>query len=80
MNAPSVTVQEGTEILGNNSRKIQKAWKELCYGKTETLEDAEEAARWWRYNLGTGLRCCDVRRDGVVVMIRNKGVVCKIMG
>jgi len=25
--------------------------KELCYGKAETLEDVEEAARWWRYNL-----------------------------
>jgi len=25
--------------------------KELCYGKAETLEDAEEAARGWRYNL-----------------------------
>ena len=46
-----VTAQEGTEIRGNNSRKIQKEWKELCYGKAETLEDAEEAARWWRYNL-----------------------------
>ena len=46
-----VTAQEGTEILENNSRKIQKAWKELCYGKAETLEDAEGAARWWRYNL-----------------------------
>ena len=46
-----VTAQEGTEILGNNSRKIQKEWKELCYGKAETLEDAEEAARWWQYNL-----------------------------
>ena len=25
--------------------------KELCYEKAETLEDAEEAARGWRYNL-----------------------------
>jgi len=25
--------------------------KELCYGKAETLGDAEEAARWWRYYL-----------------------------
>jgi len=25
--------------------------KELCYGRTETLEDAEEAARGWRYNI-----------------------------
>jgi len=47
---PDVTAQEGTEILGNNSRKIRKVWKELCYGKAETLEDAKEAARWWRYN------------------------------
>jgi len=38
-------------------------WKELCYGKAETLEDAEIAVRGWRYNLvrqGSGLRCCDV--------------------
>jgi len=46
-----VTAQEGMEILRNNRRKIRKVWKELCYGKAETLEDAEEAARWWRYNL-----------------------------
>jgi len=38
-------------IPGNNRRKIRVVRKELCYGKTETLEDAEEAARWWRYNL-----------------------------
>jgi hypothetical protein len=25
--------------------------KELCHGKAETLEDAGEAARGWRYNL-----------------------------
>jgi len=46
-----VTAQEGTEILRNNRRKIRKVWKEFYYGKAETLEDAEEAARWWRYNL-----------------------------
>jgi len=28
----------------------------------------------------SGLRCCDVGRCGVVVTIRNDGVVCKIMG
>ena len=38
-------------IPGNNRRKIRVVWKELCYGKTETLEDAEEAVRWWRDNL-----------------------------
>jgi len=36
---------------GNNSRKVSTARKELCYGKAEMLVDAEEAARWWRYNL-----------------------------
>jgi len=47
----NVTAQAGTVIPGNNRRKIQVVRKELCYGKAETLEDAEEAARWWRYNL-----------------------------
>ena len=43
-----VTAREGTTILRMNIRiKIRKVWKELCYGKAETLEDAEEAARWW---------------------------------
>jgi len=70
-------------VPGNNRRTIRVVWKELCYGKAETLEDAEEAARWWRYNLvrlRSGSRCCDVGRYGVVVTIRNNGVVCKIMG
>jgi hypothetical protein len=26
-------------------------WKELCYGKAETLEDLENMAIWWQYNL-----------------------------
>jgi len=46
-----VTAQAGTVIPGDNWRKIRVVWKELCYGKAERLEDAEEAARWWRYNL-----------------------------
>ena len=46
-----VTAQAGTVVPGNNRRKLRVVWKELCYGKAETLEDAEEAARWWRYNL-----------------------------
>jgi len=46
-----VTAQEGTKVLGKYRRKIRKVWKELCYGKAETLEDAEEEARWWWYNL-----------------------------
>jgi len=47
----TVTAQEGTKVLGKYRREIRKVWKELCHGKAETLEDAEEAARWWRYNL-----------------------------
>ena len=31
--------KKGTEILRNHSRKV---WKELCYGKAETLNDAEK--------------------------------------
>jgi len=31
--------------------KSGMARKELCYGKAETLEDAEEVRRWWQYNL-----------------------------
>jgi len=46
-----VTAQAGTVIPRNNRRKIRVVRKELCYGKAEMLEDAEEAARWWRYNL-----------------------------
>ena len=47
----SVTAQAGMVIPGNNRRKIRVVRKELSYGKTGTLEDAEEAARWWWYNL-----------------------------
>jgi hypothetical protein len=46
-----VMTQVGTEILGNNGREAELVWKELCYQTAETLEDAEEAARCWRYNL-----------------------------
>jgi len=51
LHSANVTAQEDTRILRQNGRKIRKVWKELCYGKAETLVDAEEAARWWRYNL-----------------------------
>jgi len=47
----TVTAQAGTVTPGNNRRKIRVVRKELCYGKAETLEEAEEAGRWWRYNL-----------------------------
>jgi len=46
-----VTAQAGTVIPGNNRRQIRVVRKESCYGKAETLGDAEEAARWWQYNL-----------------------------
>jgi hypothetical protein len=46
-----VTAQAGTEILGNNGRDVEEVGKELCYGKTETLDDAEKVARWWQNNL-----------------------------
>ena len=47
----TVMALEYTKVLGNNGRKILVVLKELCYGKAETLGDAEGAARWWQYNL-----------------------------
>ena len=48
---PSVTAQIGTRILRDNGRRFLVVSEELCYGRAETLEDAEEAVRRWRYNL-----------------------------
>ena len=39
------------EIFRDNGGGFLVVLKELGYGKAETLEDAEEAARGWRYNL-----------------------------
>jgi len=39
--------QEGTKILRNDGGRFLVALKELCYGKAETLGDAEAAARGW---------------------------------
>jgi hypothetical protein len=47
----SVTAQKGTKIIGDNGGRFPVVSKELRYGKAETLEDAGEAARWWRYNI-----------------------------
>jgi hypothetical protein len=47
-----VTAQIGMRILRDNGGGFLVVSKELCYGKAETLEDAEEAARGWRYNFG----------------------------
>jgi hypothetical protein len=41
----------GMRILRDNGGRFLVVSKELCYGKAETLEDAEKAARGWRYNL-----------------------------
>jgi hypothetical protein len=46
-----VKAQAGMEILGYNGGRFLVVSKELCYGKTEMLKDAEEAARGWRNNL-----------------------------
>jgi len=78
----TVTALGHTMVLGNNEGRFLLVWKELCYGKAEMLGDAEEATRSWRDNLvrqGSGLRYCDVRWCGVVVLIRRSVVVCKIM-
>jgi hypothetical protein len=47
----TVTVQKGTKIFRANEGRFLVVSKELCYGTAERLEDAEEAARGWRYNL-----------------------------
>ena len=46
-----VTAQIDTRIFRDNGERFLVVSKELCYGKAETLEDAEEAVRGWRYNL-----------------------------
>jgi hypothetical protein len=47
----TVTALGSTMILGNSRRTFLVVRKELCDRKAETLVDAKEAARWWRYNL-----------------------------
>jgi hypothetical protein len=42
---PSVMAQKGTRILRDNEGRFEVVSKELCYGKAETLEDAEEKRR-----------------------------------
>jgi hypothetical protein len=42
---------EGMKVLGKNGMISKKVSKKLCYRKAETLGDAEEPAKWWRYNL-----------------------------
>jgi hypothetical protein len=40
-----VTAQIGMRIFRDNGGRFLVVSKELCYGKAETLEDAEEAAK-----------------------------------
>lgn len=47
----TVTLLESMTVPRNNRGKGHWVWKELCYAKAETLGDAEQAARWWRYTL-----------------------------
>jgi hypothetical protein len=55
-------VLESMKVFGNHRRMFLVVWKELCYGKAETLEDAEEAARWCRYNLSMIKKCAELLR------------------
>jgi hypothetical protein len=45
-----VTAQIGMKMLRDNGGRFLVVSKELCYGRAETLEDAEKGARVWRYN------------------------------
>jgi hypothetical protein len=47
----TVTALGNMMVIGNNGGRLWVVWKELCYGKAETLGDVEEVARWWRDNL-----------------------------
>ena len=42
-----VTALRRYKVLGNKGGYAEKVWKEWCYGRTETLEDAEEVVQWW---------------------------------
>jgi hypothetical protein len=47
---PDITAMGDTEIFWNNGSCAKTVWKELYYGKADTLEDVEEAVRGWRDN------------------------------
>jgi len=68
------TALEYAEVLRSKKNNAEGVSKEWWYGKAEMLGDIEEVMRWWRYNLvwyGTGLRCCNIRWYGMVVLIRS---------
>jgi hypothetical protein len=46
-----VIVRRWTEVLRNTNGYWGTVFEELCYGRAEKLEDVEEVARLWRYNL-----------------------------
>jgi hypothetical protein len=67
----------------NNGGRVEVVWKELCDKRGRRLRMWRKAVGEWRYNLvryRSGVRCCDLGRGGVVVMIKKDRVVCKIMG
>ena len=39
-----VTARKDTEVLRSGKGDFAMVWKELCYGKTDTLGDAEEGS------------------------------------
>jgi hypothetical protein len=68
----AVMVLESTKVLGDNRMMFRVVWNEWCYRRAETWREAEEAVRWPRPNLvrwWSGLRCCDVERGGVIILI-----------
>jgi hypothetical protein len=44
------TALKDMKMLGITRGSIDRVLWELCYGKAETLGEAEEGARWLRYN------------------------------
>ena len=44
----SVTALEYPKVLRNSCGHCEVVWQEWCHGRTKSLEDAKEAARWWR--------------------------------
>jgi hypothetical protein len=49
-NLKAITVWNCIEILRNNDGDLGMVWKELYYGKVETLGDVGSTAGRWRYN------------------------------
>jgi hypothetical protein len=62
-------------VKGLSVTEEQRRW--------ETQKWRECEVTWWPHDIvseGTGLRCCDIRRCGLVVLITVVEAVCTIMG